>query len=836
MTIIGKYKNNNLEFPLWKTDVIVDTVDDVAMVSLNQTYFNNTNKRIHSYYRFPLYIDANVCECTIKFKEGKIVCRLSEIEAAKKTYADAVASGNKAVLMTENSQEDYDISIGNIDSHETVVVSIKYLLHLKRDVDDKRLFILPTTIAPKYDKKRIDSMTFNKPFSKVRNPPSLYNRDESGLLFGATPTIVSHEEQRNEHEEEEEEKIIFEEAAEKSPVNIKIHVLETKGLEHVILPSWERKLTLRKKLDRFDFHCEVEGLILEKDFVMKIIPDDFGHLPEPEIWAEKYISQDQDKQQHPYTLKLSFDEKTTFKIDEDARYEFIIMIDRSASMQGKQMNNAKCALHTLLQSLPMDSYFNIYGFGSTWKRFYPSSVKYTQETYSDSQKLVDTIEANLGGTELYDVLKSIYESNKIENYKRRILLITDGETSDNTDVFSLVQKDKDVSIFTIGVGDSVSHELVNGLAERTNGFCEVIANADLIEQKVLKQLQRAMFSTTLINISGLSYFLSPGQQTLFITADTLDPEYIEICLNNNEISHIVRIKWTDELLHRDWIRDDDVYSQYDETKQEQEEEHGEQTLESKTSETYETDRPSSYPLRIQWANNEIKKLMIKEEQSTSDTEREIIRKMIVDLSINYHILSKYTSFVSVSESDNKEVANEIFVTPLHPGQYANGKNSEKALMLYKQGFYTDAMQWGINDDENKPKPKSKPKLRFDKSFPRQQQHSVQYSKSTEKIDLSLDYSQSHKISKIFSEALQYNGCVSSSILFKYLIYPENTEIGNIPNDIWTSIIFIAYMTKMNMYHWRMTVKKTQHFIEQQPDITPKQIQKLMKIVTDYMDK
>ena len=68
-------------------------------------------------------------------------------------------------------------------------------------------------------------------------------------------------------------------------------------------------------------------------------------------------------------MKSSLNNKDDKKFDIDinsSRAEFIFILDRSGSMWGKRMDKAKEALILFIQSLPIDSYFNVISFGSNF--------------------------------------------------------------------------------------------------------------------------------------------------------------------------------------------------------------------------------------------------------------------------------------------------------------------------------------------------------------------------------------------------------------------------------------------------------------------------------------
>ncbi|XP_017340349.2 von Willebrand factor A domain-containing protein 5A-like isoform X2 [Ictalurus punctatus] len=77
------------------------------------------------------------------------------------------------------------------------------------------------------------------------------------------------------------------------------------------------------------------------------------------------------------------------------------------------MDKVHCARDTLLlllKSLPMDCYFNIYGFGSHYESFFPKSVQYSQDTMEQAVKKVNEMQADMGGTEILQPLEHISNS------------------------------------------------------------------------------------------------------------------------------------------------------------------------------------------------------------------------------------------------------------------------------------------------------------------------------------------------------------------------------------------------------------------------------------------
>ena len=106
------------------------------------------------------------------------------------------------------------------------------------------------------------------------------------------------------------------------------------------------------------------------------------------------------------------------------------------------MEVASKALILFLQSLPAGSYYQIIGFGSGYEKYDKIPKEYTQENIKESIKLIENLNANKGGTDIYSPLKDIYNSNDYNNIKlpKNIFLLTDGEIEDKNETLQITHK------------------------------------------------------------------------------------------------------------------------------------------------------------------------------------------------------------------------------------------------------------------------------------------------------------------------------------------------------------------------------------------------------------
>lgn len=164
-----------------------------------------------------------------------------------------------------------------------------------------------------------------------------------------------------------------------------------------------------------------------------------------------------------------------------------------------------------LHSLPADCYFNIISFGSTYEYLFkrsaafnesyvftssslcPQSAKYTNETLRYALCYADELSANMGGTEILEPLQRVYEAEKISGYLRQVFLLTDGEVSNTDEIIGITKSHAhETRVFTLGIGNSVSHYLVEGVAAAGGGTSNFVTDNEPIDRKVLEQLKDAL--------------------------------------------------------------------------------------------------------------------------------------------------------------------------------------------------------------------------------------------------------------------------------------------------------------------------------------------------------
>ncbi|CAG8589441.1 353_t:CDS:2 [Dentiscutata erythropus] len=165
-------------------------------------------------------------------------------------------------------------------------------------------------------------------------------------------------------------------------------------------------------------------------------------------------------------------------------------------MQGGPIKKASEALQLLLRSLPENCCFNVVSFGSNFDSLFKTSQPYSEESFLKALKHAQEMNANYGGTEIYNPLKWVFENSK-NDMPTSIFLLTDGQVYNVDQIVELIKsseekKNDDLRLFSIGIGDSVSHNLVESVSRAGKGYAQFVTNNERMDKKILGMLKNAI--------------------------------------------------------------------------------------------------------------------------------------------------------------------------------------------------------------------------------------------------------------------------------------------------------------------------------------------------------
>ena len=240
---------------------------------------------------------------------------------------------------------------------------------------------------------------------------------------------------------------------------------------------------------------------LEKDLCILLYPTQpavpailCGAPREPPGPVDTTTTADKQPNKHPFSLSpaLMLTFLPHFSREEieaaEINSEIIFMIDRSGSMRGEPIASARSTLELLLRSLSPGCAFNVLGFGTLYRLlFSEGSKRYDSDSLAEATSYASKMTADMAGTDVLSPLEHIFRMPLVPGLSRQVVLLTDGAVS-NTDAVLRCVRDNcaKARLFTIGIGSSVSSELVTGVAAAGGGKAVFVREGERMQGKILK--------------------------------------------------------------------------------------------------------------------------------------------------------------------------------------------------------------------------------------------------------------------------------------------------------------------------------------------------------------
>ncbi|CAF2600098.1 unnamed protein product [Rotaria sp. Silwood2] len=315
-----------------------------------------------------------------------------EKKIAEQEYKSAVEQGRTAVLMRQSKEtlDTFTVNVGALPPGKECRVMIKYVTELDLIDGSSIRFVVPTTIAPRYN-------------------PSL------GHLQSPDRTAAEYVQNTS------------------YSMWFQAHVL--RGEEYKIKQVANLSHPVNISMSRQSIDVSSMAIVLDRDIILDIdLPD---NRPSTRFAIEKY--NDTSK----YALLLAFTPRLSdfIKISngkDELNTEFIFIVDCSGSMtEDNGIGLAKEAMLLFIRSLPVGAHFNIIRFGSNFDILFKNetlTTVYDETTAKIAENLTRSMEANFGGTELLEPLKHLKDHPPIKGRSRQLFLLTDGEISNTNEV------------------------------------------------------------------------------------------------------------------------------------------------------------------------------------------------------------------------------------------------------------------------------------------------------------------------------------------------------------------------------------------------------------------
>jgi len=430
------------------------------------------------------------------------------------------------------------------------------------------------------------------------------------------------------------------------------------------IKSPTHKLKLKKTTCQAICELDLVDQALDQNLILQI---NIASIHMPRMLVED--SYDQESR----AIMVSFYPEFETNLNKNPIIYFIL--DCSNSMKADSFKDAKKLLILLLKNLPTTCLFNISLFGSDHKDLFPFAFKNTKANVKKGVDFVNKSIANMGNTDLFATMRSHFYL-KSNNEMNNFVLISDGHINKLEELLVKLNSDSNSRIFACSVGNSANHFSLKTLAHTSGGSYEQFDHSfqskwkekiqdlmDKVQQPgAVKNIRiewenfennadendqapariKALFNGRRVVAYG--FVMNCQQAVLKAVVDGIELSTVvtcpELCITRGDIIH----KLTAKALIDDWQNGVLV-------------------------------------------DNQLKNELIKEK----------LKNKIINMSQQYSITSKYTSFVAIEDRDENE-KNKIYKkndssTPSIQNLLSNDKDSAEIDVL-------SYMDYSMNDDSN----------------------------------------------------------------------------------------------------------------------------------------
>ena len=175
--------------------------------------------------------------------------------------------------------------------------------------------------------------------------------------------------------------------------------------------------------------------------------------------------------------------------DEVIEKDIIFIVDKSGSMKGEKIKQAKGALKYCVNSLNDGDRFGIISFSTDVEQLDESLLRANSKNVEKALNFIDDLEAR-GGTNIDEALQTALKNKPDPKRPRIVAFLTDGlPTVGERNVDSILKnvdkvRNKSVRMFTFGVGYDVNTHFLDKLAEKNRGVPQYVEPSEDIEVAV----------------------------------------------------------------------------------------------------------------------------------------------------------------------------------------------------------------------------------------------------------------------------------------------------------------------------------------------------------------
>ncbi|KAM0476154.1 hypothetical protein ACHAPX_006571 [Trichoderma viride] len=455
--------------PILRVSVDVSIDGTIARTNVTQSFHNPSEMDIpEARHTFPLYYSAIVTSFECKVGDSRRLRGVVKPTAqARREFEESKKKREAAALLEELTPEIFETSLGNIPANTTVEINLTYVHELKvvtskKEKSEGLAVIIPASVAPRNAAAVVPTPLTEVPSDQLEITIGVI---DDGSINPVGSRVESNHPSTTYHGLQPISNLLIANIAELH--NFNSATSSVQKMEHV----WK-------------YSCESQPILMS-DFVFVI-----QMLEKTRLQSHAVITPANDMGHAALMVSLRPNDLFGSAVCPDLfKGEILFILDRSESMSwtqeatnGRKIETMRSAMSLALSGLPSTCKFNIISFGSEVRGMWNRSQRADEpKNLSYAREYVANVKADMGGTEILLALKGAVNNRDPECPSTQVILITDGEI--NREPHSSILKHvwetrkrygEKIRFFTLGIGDSVSHSVLESVAELGGGYCDVV--------------------------------------------------------------------------------------------------------------------------------------------------------------------------------------------------------------------------------------------------------------------------------------------------------------------------------------------------------------------------
>ncbi len=584
--------------PLAAMDVQTKIAGLVAHTSLRQTFVNAFDAPIEATYIFPLPSRAAVTGFRMEVAGRVVDGVIKERGQARADYDQAIADGHRAAITEEERSGVFTVRVGNIMPGERAAVRLTLTGPLPY-ADGEATFRFPLVVAPRYiPGTPLPGDNVGQGVESDTNAVPDASRISPPVLLPGFP----------------------------NPVQLSLGV--------TVDPLDMQLSSLRSSLHAVVEDDAVAGARsvrlgaaerLDRDFVLRfqLGADDIGTA----------LATRPDDEGDEGTFQLTLVPPVAQSKALKAR-DVVFVLDRSGSMGGWKIVAARRATARMVDTLSDRDRFSVLAFDHSILRPPSFESKLVPATDRNRFRAVEFLAGltEAGGTEMAQPLTDAADmlAGGYDDRDRVLVLVTDGQVGNEDQILrKLAVRLKNVRVFTLGIDQAVNEGFLRRLAAAGGGACELVESEDRLDEVMDRVHMR--IATPVVSE------LSLHGEGIQIEADSIVPARLPALFAGTPL--VVSGRYKGAVAPNATI---DVRGS----------QHG-----AAWSESVPARAIANEAIGAIWARGAVRDLEDRYVLGRGD--RSALEKRIIDTSIRFHVLSRFTAFVAVDHAEKVNPGGDV---------------------------------------------------------------------------------------------------------------------------------------------------------------------------------